>query len=127
MPTPPPVPLPKPPVPEEPVVTCRRCSKPATHHGKRGRYARLCDQHYDLEVAAARSSSAKTPASVKAPTLPAPRPVPTAPVGTPTPVGAGVAEAGTSLVDLARRVEDARADLELAIDNLRAAVQELAA
>jgi hypothetical protein len=38
-----------------------------------------------------------------------------------------VAEAGTSLVQLAQRVEDARTDLDLAIDNLRQAVEELAA
>lgn len=125
MPTPPPVPLPKPPAPDPDVVTCRKCSRPATHLAKRGLYSRLCDQHYDEARARQAARSSKIPASVKAPS-PAPRPTPP-PGGTTTTGPTRVAEAGTSLVQLAQRVEDARTDLDLAIDNLRQAVEELAA
>lgn len=82
-------------------ATCKidGCDNPSA--GKGGWCVGLCQTHISEEGSRrqrlrherARASSAKTPASVKAPTLPAPRPD-AAPAGTPTPAATGVAEAG---------------------------------
>lgn len=136
MPTPPPVPLPRPDQPATSVATCRLCDSPATHLAPRGMYARLCDTHYEQQRArASRPRAAKPPASVKAPqTASAPRPATPPPSETTTPAP-GMAEAGTSpLVELAHAVDDARhrlerakGDLDAALQRLNAAVQEIAA